>query len=87
MKEKIEMEFNMDPEVVQFRKEKLMWMDKYLRTNIDDEENFMSWLYIYPDGATEDGAESIAESLELYHDCLVSFTNIMMREFPKSTGY
>lgn len=81
-------EFNMSEEAIQFRIKKLKWMDWYLRQNVNDEDKFMLWLYIYPDGADSIDRESIAESYELFNDCLRSFTSILMSDkpFPEKKG-
>lgn len=54
----------------------LKLMDRWLRDNINDEELFMSWLYVMPDEATEDDFIDIAGDDEAFNDCTRVFATL-----------
>lgn len=53
-------------------------MDKWLRKNIQDEELFMNWLYLMPDGATDADFEEFAEDMEFVNECARLFSKMVL---------
>lgn len=51
-----------------------------LMLNANDEEIYMSWIYVMPDCPTEDDFESIAEDDELYNQCFDTFVRLIAKK-------
>ncbi len=53
-------------------------MDRLMRS-MNNEEAFMCWICIFPDGATEDDYADIAEDEEQFEECVLEFLSVMKR--------
>ena len=52
-------------------------MTEYLRTKVDDENAYMSWIYLVPDEATKEDFVDIASDDELWIDCCKKFGELV----------
>ena len=52
-------------------------MTEYLRTKVDDENAYMSWIYLIPDEATKEDFVDIASDDELWIDCCKKFGELV----------
>lgn len=64
------------------RAQKLERMDKWLRLNINDEEEYYRWLNLVPDEATMEDFQDIAEDSGDYFLCCELFALIVMADTP-----
>ena len=51
-----------------------------LMCNVNDENIYMTWIYIMPDGATEDDFEFIASDDESYNECFDLFVKLIAKK-------
>lgn len=51
-----------------------------LISNANDETIYMSWIYLMPDGATEEDFRDIAFDDDLYNECWDLFTELVKRK-------
>ena len=51
-----------------------------LISNANDESIYMSWIYLMPDGATEEDFEYIALDDDLYNECWDLFAELVKRK-------
>ena len=47
--------------------------------HLNDEDAYMNWIQVVPDGATQDDFESIADDEELFDDVVYLFKDLMER--------
>lgn len=53
-------------------------MDNYLREKLNNREIFISWLYVVPDGATDNDYQDIAEDRELFNNVVKLFAGLLI---------
>ena len=63
---------------LQSRKEQLEAMHK-LMCNANDENIYMTWIYIMPDGATEEDIHYIALDDDSYNECFDLFVKLIAK--------
>lgn len=51
-----------------------------LMSNANDEEIYMSWIYLMPDGATEEDFKDIALDDAMYNECFDLFVKLIKYE-------
>lgn len=55
-----------DFEEVRYRAKILTLMDVYVREHVEDEDFFDAWINTFPDGASPDDIEDIAEDIVIF---------------------
>ena len=68
----------MNQQIKESRIADLKAMDRLMRS-MNNEEAFMCWICIFPDGATEDDYADIAEDEEQFEECVLEFLSVMKR--------
>ena len=68
----------MTEQIKQSRVDDLKAMDRLMRS-MNNEEAFMNWIVIFPDGATEEDYADIAEDEEQFEECVLEFLSVMKR--------
>ena len=68
----------MTEQMKQSRIEDLKAMDRLMRS-MNNEEGFMAWICIFPDGASEYDYADIAEDEEQFEECVLEFLSVMRR--------
>ena len=68
----------MTEQMKQSRIDDLKAMDRLMRS-MNNEEAFMCWICIFPDGAIEDDYADIAEDEEQFEECVLEFLSVMRR--------
>ena len=53
-------------------------MDRLMRS-MNNEEAFMDWIVIFPDGASEEDYADIAEDEGQFEECVLEFLSVMKR--------
>ena len=68
---------DMDKRLMELYAHRLMWMDKYIKEHVADEELIDCWLENgVPDGCDEESCKEIADT-KFYIDCCKLFTHIL----------
>lgn len=64
---------------IKTKKERVAYLKamNLLITGINDENAYMRWIYLVPDGADDDDFEFIAEDNEMYADCCKLFRELI----------
>lgn len=68
----------MNQQIKESRIADLKAMDRLMRS-MNNEDAFMCWIVIFPDGATEDDYADIAEDEEQFEECVLEFLSVMKR--------
>lgn len=58
----------------------LRTMHEYIKTEVSDENAYMSWILIVPDEPTEEDFQSLAEDDEDWKDCVKLFGKLLNKE-------
>lgn len=68
----------MNQQIKESRIADLKAMDRLMRS-MNNEEAFMAWIVIFPDGASEEDYADIAEDEEQFEECVLEFLSVMKR--------
>lgn len=70
----------MDKILMKLYARRLMWMDKYIKEHVADEDLIDYWLeYGVPDGCDEESCEEIVDT-KFYTDCCKLFAYILFHD-------
>lgn len=68
----------MNEQIKKGRIDDLKAMDRLMRS-MNNEEAFMAWIGIFPDGASEEDYADIAEDEGQFEECVLEFLSVMKR--------